>query len=47
MGEEVKHINCSGCSNKTTMDLSKQSQGVYYLQILTDKKTITKKIIIE
>jgi len=47
VGEEVQHTNCSGCSNKITMDMSKQAQGVYYLQISTEKQTITKKIIIE
>ncbi|MBI4931802.1 MAG: VCBS repeat-containing protein [Bacteroidetes bacterium] len=47
LGEEVKQINCLGCKSKTTIDLSKQSKGVYYLQISTNDKVITKKIIIE
>lgn len=47
MGEEVKRINCMGCSNKTTVDLSKQAAGVYYLQISTNDKVVTKKIVIE
>jgi len=47
LGEEVKQINCLGCKNKTTIDLRKQSKGVYYLQISTADKVTTKKIIIE
>jgi hypothetical protein len=47
VGEEVKNINCNGCNNRTTLDLSKQAQGVYYLQISNKDQTITKKIIIE
>jgi len=47
IGEEVTRFTCSGCSNKTTMDLSKQAQGVYYLQISTARQTMTKKIVIE
>ncbi|MBI4946421.1 MAG: T9SS type A sorting domain-containing protein, partial [Bacteroidetes bacterium] len=34
-------------STKSTLNLSKQAQGVYYLQISTSEQTITKKIVIE
>jgi len=45
LGEEVKKL--STYKNKTEVDLSKLSEGVYYLRVVSAEQTITKKVIIE
>jgi len=47
IGEKVYSTIQQTQSAKLSLNLSKQPQGVYYLQISTAKQTITKKIVIE
>ncbi len=47
LGEEVKTMNQSIYRNKVTVDLSKQPQGVYYVQISSSNNIATRKIVIE
>ncbi len=47
LGEEVKRIGVEANRNKTEVDLSKLGKGIYYLQIISDHNTITKKVVME
>ena len=47
LGEEVTQASYTAAKNKISMDLSKQTQGVYYIHISSSEKTTTRKIILD
>ncbi|TAL63426.1 MAG: PKD domain-containing protein [Bacteroidetes bacterium] len=47
LGEEVNRVAYEGYKNKIVVDMNKQPQGVYYIQVSSSQKTTTRKIIIE
>ena len=47
LGEEIKQFTIQNSGNKTEVDLREQAKGVYYLQVTSSQRSLTKKIIIE
>lgn len=47
LGEEVKSMLMAGTRTKMTVDMSKESKGVYFIRITAAQKTTTQKIVIE